>query len=542
MLSVHSVWLIYILISFYEQERPFAEVAIVLIGIGLLQLAHSAFSSWYYSIIQEEQILKAREYFTEMIVDHAVKVDYHEFYSPEFYDQFDLASQSVNRYFEEAYNNFLNSIFQFVAMISAVIAIIAIDPRLLFLAIFLFISMIVSTYFNKINFEKEKASVNPNRRKAIFSPLLLKKEVNMDLKTSGIEAGLNQFANHVYQDKTAIIKKFAKPLIPLKMLMNDLSINFIYIISLLFSSLSFLYNESFTISQFSILFSSIILFLTRSKNIIRSIENADSYRMYIGAFQNFISSSSPNEKVDVLSIEKLTFNNMSFQYPKSEGKILRDITLSISRGDKIAIVGENGSGKSTLLKIIAGLIYITDGEAYINGDIDYNNIDLSDHISYIPQDFYLFNMTLKENILREEKPSPQYKRLLATSWFNNLTHKLDERLGKEIFEDGIVLSGGEAQKVALARGISQDSAIVLLDEPTSALDNISENQLFEFLQNEVETIIFTTHKEKLARKANRILLMKEGQLLFEGSPEEMQANPYYQELFRTSLDKEVAEL
>lgn len=542
MLSVHSVWLIYILTSFYEQEKSFIEVAIVLIDIGVFQLILSALSSWYYSVIQEELILKTREYFTEMIVDRAMKVDYHEFYSPDFYDQFELAGQSVDRYFEEAYNNFLNSVFQFVAMISAVIAIISIDPRLLFLAIFLFLSMIVSTYLNKISFEKEKVSINPNRRKAMLPSLLLKKEVNIDLKTSAIERGLNQYAQQVYQDKIVIIKKYAKPLIPLKMLMNDFSINFIYIISILFSSFSFLYNESFTIAQFSILFSSIILFLTRSKKIIQSIENADSYRMYIEAFQNFIFTSSPNIKIDVSLIERLTFHHISFNYPKNDQKILQDISFSISRGDKLAIVGENGSGKSTLLKIIAGLLYITDGEAYVNDDINYNSVNLSEQISYIPQDFFLFNMTLEENILGGKQPSSQYERTLTTSWFENLTSKIQNRLGKEIFEDGIVLSGGEAQKVALARGICQDSEIILLDEPTSALDNISEKQVLEFIQKEAETIIFTTHKERLATKADRILLMKDGHLIFVGSPKEMMDNSYYRQLFKASLNKEVAKL
>ena len=221
--------------------------------------------------------------------------------------------------------------------------------------------------------------------------------------------------------------------------------------------------------------------------------------------------------------------------------VLKEVSLSISPGEKVALAGNSGSGKSTLIKLIAGLLKTEEGSISIDGN-DLNRLNLDSyyrHITYIPQESPVFDGTLRENLffdalLPDEDAIRILNKVQLKGWFDNLPDGLDTQLG----EKGIKLSGGERQRLALARLWFSSSRLIILDEATSAMDNVTE----ELVMNEVlsltngRNIIAIAHRLNSIRSFDRIILLKNGRLEGDGSFSVLMTyNPYFQELYRAGM-------
>ena len=221
--------------------------------------------------------------------------------------------------------------------------------------------------------------------------------------------------------------------------------------------------------------------------------------------------------------------------------VLKEVSLSISPGEKVALAGNSGSGKSTLIKLIAGLLKTEEGSISIDGN-DLNRLNLDSyyrHITYIPQESPVFDGTLRENLffdalLPDEDAILVLNKVQLKGWFDNLPDGLDTQLG----EKGIKLSGGERQRLSLARLWFSSSRLIILDEATSAMDNVTE----ELVMNEVlsltngRNIIAIAHRLNSIRSFDRIILLKNGRLEGDGSFSDLMTyNPYFQELYRAGM-------
>ena len=221
--------------------------------------------------------------------------------------------------------------------------------------------------------------------------------------------------------------------------------------------------------------------------------------------------------------------------------VLKEVSLSISPGEKVALAGNSGSGKSTLIKLIAGLLKTEEGSILIDGN-DLNRLNLDSyyrHITYIHQESPVFDGTLRENLLfdallPDEDAIRVLNKVQLKGWFDNLPDGLDTQLG----EKGIKLSGGERQRLALARLWFSSSRLIILDEATSAMDNVTE----ELVMNEVlsltngRNIIAIAHRLNSIRSFDRIILLKNGRLEGDGSFSDLMTyNPYFQELYRAGM-------
>ena len=237
------------------------------------------------------------------------------------------------------------------------------------------------------------------------------------------------------------------------------------------------------------------------------------------------------------------FNNVGFKYPQSETFTLRKVSFVLKPGEKLALVGENGAGKTTLVKLLSRLYDPTEGEILLEGIPlkEYNLEDLRLHIGVIFQDFVRYQLNVSENIsvgkieerndfLRIEKSAQQS---LAEPLIQELPEKYTQMLGRK-FNNGIELSGGGWQKIALARAYMRDAPILILDEPTAALDAKAEYAAFERFVNlsQGKTAILISHRFSTVRFADRILVLEHGKMLEMGTHEELLKNQgRYSELF-----------
>ena len=239
-----------------------------------------------------------------------------------------------------------------------------------------------------------------------------------------------------------------------------------------------------------------------------------------------------------------TFDDVGFRYANSENWANRHLTFTLSPGEKLALVGENGAGKTTLVKLLARLYDPTEGRILLDGyDLkEYDIAELRMEIGIIFQDFIHYQMSLAQNIAignidqKEDRPLIVHaaEQSLADSVAERFPTKYEQALGRR-FNDGVDLSGGEWQKVALARAYMREAQLLILDEPTAALDARAEYQVFQRFAELTsgKTAVLISHRFSTVRMADRILVLERGELREIGSHEELlQLGGIYAELFQ----------
>lgn len=236
----------------------------------------------------------------------------------------------------------------------------------------------------------------------------------------------------------------------------------------------------------------------------------------------------------------IEFKHVKFDYPNSNQHVLNDIFFSIKKGEKVFLVGANGVGKTTIIDCLLGLYPIDKGTILILGknleQID--PVSLKENFSVIFQNYIRYNLTLKDNIILKEKYNKKkFDDTIKESNLNFLVDRLSKKeetyLGK-MFIAGEDLSGGQWQKVALARSIYKNSNIFILDEPTASLDAETENDVYSLMREgkKEKTIIFTSHRLAFAKMADRVLLIENGTVAaFDTHDNLMNANDHYRSMF-----------
>ncbi len=241
--------------------------------------------------------------------------------------------------------------------------------------------------------------------------------------------------------------------------------------------------------------------------------------------------------------EGFRFENVGFRYPGAERWANRNLNFTLHAGEVLALVGENGAGKTTLVKLLARLYDPDEGRILLDGE-DLRRYDLDDlraHMGVIFQDFVRYNLTAGDNIAvgrieaREDEAriAAAAGRSLADDVIERLPHRYDQPLGKR-FRNGVELSGGEWQKVAIARAYMREADVLILDEPTAALDARSEYEVFERFKelSQGKTAVLISHRFSSVRMADRILVLADGRVEAQGTHEELlAAGGRYAELF-----------
>lgn len=257
------------------------------------------------------------------------------------------------------------------------------------------------------------------------------------------------------------------------------------------------------------------------------------YRAYFGMKEKYNHQkgcSLPAAQELPVSIE---LDNVSFQYPSVDGGryALKDISLKITKGEKLAIVGENGAGKTTLVKLVCGLYYPSGGEIRLNGHrvSDYNIEEYYSLFSAVFQDIYLLPVTIAEFVASndQEIDRGRVRNIIRQAGLgekvDSLPGGIDARLMKGVFDDSIELSGGETQKLMLARALYKDAPVVILDEPAAALDPVAEKELY-LKYNEWtagKTSVYISHRLASTRFCDRIVYLEDGRIMECGSHDEL---------------------
>ena len=234
----------------------------------------------------------------------------------------------------------------------------------------------------------------------------------------------------------------------------------------------------------------------------------------------------------------IEFKNVSFSY--NNKNIINNISFKINKNSSIALVGESGSGKSTIIKLIMGLIKYDEGNILID-DKELSELNLNifyDNVTYISQEAPIFDGTLRENLIFDKKISDEkIKKVLSLVCLDKFYGKLEDGLDTELGEKGIRMSGGERQRVALARLFFDDSKIIILDEATSAMDNITEKLVMKNVVKQLnnKTLIVIAHRLETIKDVDKIYVLSDGIIQEEGNYNELlDKNGYFKNLYKTA--------
>lgn len=320
-----------------------------------------------------------------------------------------------------------------------------------------------------------------------------------------------------------------------------LSQNIFIVVVYLFVGIKAIYGM-ITIGEVTKYISAITLLQTQIGAVFSLIIDINTQNIYLESYNELMAVK--NEKYDgTLPVEKrldneyeLEFKNVSFHYPNSDRMVLKNVSFRLGTGQKLAIVGANGAGKTTFIKLLCRLYDPTEGEILLNG-IDIRKYDYDEYIrlfSIVFQDYKIFSFSVAENVAA----GPEFDRervikSLQDAGIYDRVQKMksgiDSRLLKDQQdgdEEGIEISGGEKQKIALARALYRDAPMVILDEPTSALDPVAEQDIYTRFNDMVtgKTAVFISHRMSSCRFCDEIVVFDEGKIVEHGAHDELVAD------------------
>ncbi len=302
--------------------------------------------------------------------------------------------------------------------------------------------------------------------------------------------------------------------------------------AIMFLMLYLIFQQEITLGEFfSLLFYSFALF--NPLDALASVSTAyQETRASMNAIQQLLDQkpdASPAHATVLPTISSISFRNVGFSYEDSS-RVLRDVSLSISSGETVALVGPSGGGKSTILKLLVGLYKPTEGAIFING-IENTSIDYEQfrrRIGYVAQDTQLFAGTIRENLqfVRPDATDAQCLDVLAKASALSIIEKNDEGLSAKIGEGGLKLSGGQRQRLAIARALLRDPELIIFDEATSSLDSLTEQEITDTIKQlrvlrPDMMMIMIAHRLSTIAHADRIYVLEKGSIIEEGSADSL---------------------
>ena len=541
----HVVYPLYI----YAQTEKDSDFSVIVTYISIVlgvYLLLNIYSRWYDEYYRLKSDIKIMEGVNREIFSKSAQMDIANYENPEFYEKLNRTINNVNERFLSFKDSFFGCIFSLLYVLLTATIMTTIDA---FVVIFVFVPIIVyivvGAKINNIKYDYNMLQQKEERRKSYVKNAFYKKEFSKEIRLTSISKVLLGYFKKAHENSLANAKKFGYKTGRNKAVFNLLGRYTIHISALVYITYKAAVAKSIDVGEFYFLLFSIVTLSWVFTGTIQNVLKINEDSLYINDYIDFLGQDSSVSLGNIKEIDKnslhIEFKNVSFKYPGSDIYVLKNIDIEIKEGEKTAFVGYNGAGKTTIIKLMLRLYDPTEGEILLNG-IDIKNFDVDFYrrlFGVVFQDFQVYALSVLDNITMGDDYAPDdavkaAKKAGILEKINTYQSGIESVMTKEFDNDGIVLSGGEEQKLAIARNFCHDRKVAIFDEPSSFLDPYAEKMLLkQMTENQKDKIVvFISHRLSSATLADQIFLIDEGHVIERGSHEQlMKSGGRYKEIF-----------
>ncbi len=477
-------------------------------------------------------------YITNILHRKAVEVDLECFEQSAFYDTYVKAMGNATNCAYNVLNNVTGVIYQLINVGATGALIISIDPIFIPIALVpLLCTTLIGKRRNRIRHEYDMRFMEVARQRDYVRRTFYLNDFSKEMRLTNMYKVMFKRMRSSIAEMKHIIDTYGYKIMFFMYLYDIINYVIVYVGSIIIASFKTLVTKSMLLGDCFVIINSITGIANQFNSIGNIILSLDSNSLYIDNIRDFLEYKvkiAEDEKAPVVSeFKELELKDVDFSYETGNDKALSSINMTINRGEKIAIVGHNGAGKTTLIKLLQRLYDPERGVILLNGRSikDYRLSSYRSMFGTVFQDYQLFAISVAENVMLRGNITPSDKENVNTALFKAgiydkimaLENGIDSVVTKEFDSNGAVFSGGEAQKLSIARIFAGSHEIVIMDEPTSALDPIAEEEMYRnmFEACEGKTVIFISHRLSSATMADRIYMFENGKIIEQGTHEEL---------------------
>lgn len=548
----YSVFFLKFLFGALYSSQSLANILIFIWAAAIGNVLINIYNTWFYNSFLQREYIKVACRLNLKLFKKAQTADISCYETPEFYNIYTKAASEAVTRVGSVLMNCATAVSALISSVTVIVTMAKITPLAL---IFIALPLIGNLFFGKkaghVSFEIDRESTPARRQKDYVNRVLYFRKYAAELRTTGFFSVLKEAYGLAAKRTVEVARQYA-----LKrsfysgaksILMFLLGYEGMWLCAAILGI-----NGKISIADLAVLLNAIVSVSWMLNNFEQSVSGLFTDAEFIENLKQFFAYEP---KIDETAgglkmpdrVESIEFKNVYFKYDGAENYALKNISLVLKRGDRNALVGINGSGKSTFLKLLMRFYDPEKGEILLNG-VNIKEYDVIEYRKYIGiafQDFAMFSATVAENVLLSEVKTDEDRERVITALkesdvyedVQKLKNGIDTVLTREFDPDGAELSGGQRQKIAIARAVAKNSDVILLDEPSSALDPIAEYKMFETMaglcKNKDVLSVIVSHRLSSAAVCEKIFVFDNAELAEQGTHRQLLENGgVYAEMFK----------
>lgn len=533
---ISGVLYVKLLFDTIERGEGFHRIIVISFFVICIRIVQILFDKVSDTILKPQLSCTLHERMQGELYNKARQIDISWYDNPNYYDNFVWAMREADTRAIKTATDLINCFAHIITLLSMVVILFTIDPVIIVAITISFVfNLSINIQLNKTRRSKSQDLQQKKRVTDYYKRIFSLPEYAMELRNCETSQLMRLMYQKAKKNEIDCVSRHASKLF-LWTFVSQLTTGFLFD-AVMTGYMIFRYalDATFTLGNFSAGINSIWKIFNQSNAVMRHIAILNEDNIYAGKFIEFLSLTSQKQETnniikEVDDFQKIEFDSVSFSYNASDNSkmALKNISLTITKGEKVAIVGYNGAGKSTLINLLLGFYSPAQGQIlYNNRDID--SYDINEYrrtLGVVCQNHKMFSTTIAENVIGGEYAEGSEKKILEVidrvsllRMILDLPNGINTMLTKEFDAAGTNLSGGEIQKIALAHVLYKSPEIIVLDEPSSALDPNAEQDLNDIIYHitRYKTLIIISHRLSCVHSVDRIYMMKEGEIIEEGT-------------------------